>query len=534
MTVHRKKEENNYKALEINTTVSKVLCNFVRTTLGPKYNNKMLINEIGIVNITNNGATILNELKVNHPTAKLMIQSTKYLKEYIGDGTTSTMIILNSLLEKSYLLVKKGFSISNIIQSIKIIKDEIKNIMNKNTLKIDDINNNILKYIANTIINGKIQEENKNHIINVCIKAINIISNNLNSKQFEMENIIQFVELNKNIQNTEVINGIAFSSKRDNFIGKIVSSLSNLNVLLIDEYLNPKTKNSLKIKVNSINEREIYYKKKNQEVIDIINEVSLKNINIIFSTKKIPDLFLEAFEKRNILVFKPIEEKLMKQISMVTKGKIIRNWKDFSLEDIGKIYNLKFYNKKNDIIYLYGYPESKVATIIVRGETLQITNNIIDCIDCVIKIFKQMLTNDKKIVCGGGSLEISNKLKYYAIKNIEDSKQKIILSLSDAFEEIPKQLAINSGYNSIDKLIELRKKHSQDENKFFGINVNNGIIENMFQNNIYEPYILKKYIFSIAIETALMILRIDDILKGSKKNNIYNKDIYQPNNYTKK
>ena len=241
-------------------------------------------------------------------------------------------------------------------------------------------------------------------------------------------------------------------------------------------------------------------------------------------------------EKRNILVFKPIEEKLMKQISMVTKGKIIRNWKDFSLEDIGKIYNLKFYNKKNDIIYLYGYPESKVATIIVRGETLQITNNIIDCIDCVIKIFKQMLTNDKKIVCGGGSLEIeiSNKLKYYAIKNIEDSKQKIILSLSDAFEEIPKQLAINSGYNSIDKLIELRKKHSQDENKFFGINVNNGIIENMFQNNIYEPYILKKYIFSIAIETALMILRIDDILKGSKKNNIYNKDIYQPNNYTKK
>lgn len=530
-----KKKMKNYKALEINTTVSRVLSDFVRTTLGPKYNNKMLINEIGIVNITNNGATILNELKVKHPTAKLIIQSSKYLKEYIGDGTTSSIIILNSLLEKSYLLIKKGFSINNIIQSIKIIMNETINIMDQNILNLNDLTiDNLLRYVASTIINGKISEDNKNHIINICIKTIDIISNNFKNIDYSNENIIQFVETNKNIKNTDVINGITFSLERDNFIGKYIFSLLNLNVLLIDEYIEPKTKTSSKIRLNSINEKEIYIKERNKQIIEIIDNISSKNIDIIFSTKKIPDLYLEYFEKKNIIVFKPIEEKIIKQISMVTKGKIIRNWKDFNIEDIGKIQKIEFYNKEKNIINLYGHPQSRIATIIIRGETLQIANNIIDSIDCVTKISRLILSKDKNIICGGGSLEmeIALKLRDYS-KKINDSKQKIIALLSEAFEEIPKQLAINSGYNPIDKIIELRKEHSIIGHNYYGLNINDGTIIDLSKEKIYEPYILKRYIFQIALETALMILRIDDILKGSKKNDIYNKKSYQPKNYTK-
>lgn len=534
---HYEKERESHKALKINSVVAKTMASLIKSTLGPRCSNKMLINELGMITITNNGGTILNELKVEHPTAKLIINLAKSLKEFIGDGTTSSTILIGSILEKSYQLCMNGFKVANIIQCINIIRNELINIINDNTIDIEIKSEDLIfKETAKTIMNGKISEFEIENIATVCIEAINFIKKNNernNDKMNVKDNIIQYVDLNKNIEKTEIIYGLALTAKKDNFIGKNVNK-NYKNILLIDTNIEKKTNNSSKIKINSLKEKYNIIDKKKEYLLNIAKKIADLNVDIIFSTKKIPQIILDYFESNNILVFKPIEENIINQISIATSGKIVRNWEEINKNELGFIESLSIEekNENENIIYLNVGKTSKIMTIIIRGETLQISNNTVECIDSTLGSLKELLEN-RKVVCGGGSIEMEMSLclKKKALL-FENSKQQIINKLADAFEEIPKQLALNGGYNVVDKLIDLRQQHMKG-NKYLGINIlNNGKIEDMNEKMVYESYNSKKYIILSALEISIMILRIDDILKGSN-NNIYNKNSYNPNNYNK-
>jgi len=499
-------------AVFMNIAAAKAVAGLVQSTLGPKGMDKMLINKLGQVSMTNDGVNILKDIGIEHPAAKMIVEVARSMESTAGDGTTSSVILSAALLDKAEKLIKKGTHPTIIVKGYRTAEEKALELLKGCAMDVSKENRkDLLRMAAETAITGKAPDSQKELLAEICVKAAEIVEENgfvdVRTK------IIRIVELQKKVEETEVIEGIALNSGP--LSKKAPMKIENPKVAILDaEIAANKTKVDATMVVSSPEERQKIIDGERNNLIEIAKNIVNSGATAVFSTKAVKPYVLEYFDKNGIFVSRPIEEKDIENISYATGARIVRNPKEFSESDLGSagLIECEIRNGSSKV-YIRDCKNSKVATIIVRGETLQHADSVDTAMDDALWVIKSVI-EDGKVVAGGGAAEteIAKGLFAYA-PTIGGYEQKVIAAYAEALEEIPRTLIRNGGLNVVDLSLALRAEHTKNKNA--GINVFTGKITDMFEEGVTDTYRVKQNMIKSATEAATMILRIDDMLRAT-------------------
>ena len=514
-----KEQTKGNEALFMNITAAKAVAGLVQSTLGPKGMDKMLIDKMGNVTMTNDGVNILKDIGIEHPAAKMVVEVARSMETTAGDGTTSSVILSAALLDKAEKLVKKGIHPTLISKGYRMAEEKALELLNKSAIIVTAKNrNNILRQVAVTSITGKAPDSQKELLADICVKAAELVEENgfvdVRTK------VIRVVELQKRIEETEVVEGIALNTGA--LSPKAPKIIQNPKIALLDtEIAAGKTKTGSAMVVTSPEERQKLIDSERQTVIGIAQKIIDTGATAVFSTKMVKPYVLEVFDKNNVFVSRPMEEKDIENISYATGARIVRNPKEISASDLGEAGLLERDTRNGGgKTFIRDGKNSKIATIVVRGETLQHADSVDTALDDALWVIKSVI-EDGKVVAGGGAVEaeLSIGLRAYAT-TVSGYEQRVISAFADALDEIPKTLIRNAGLDVIDLSLALRAEHTKNKNA--GINVFTGKIMDMAKAGVIDTFRLKQNMIKAATEAAVMILKIDDILRATQTRKIPN------------
>ncbi|MBZ3935549.1 thermosome subunit alpha [Methanimicrococcus blatticola] len=507
-----KERTKGNEALFMNINAAKAVAGLVQSTLGPKGMDKMLINKMGQVSMTNDGVNILKDIGIEHPAAKMVVEVARSVESTAGDGTTSSVILSAALLDKAEKLVRKGIHPSAIVKGYRIAETKALELLENSAIDVAKGDRaDILKKVAMTSITGKAPDVHKEFLADLCVKAAEIVEEDgfvdVRTK------IIRVVELQRRIDESEVIEGIALNTGA--LSRKAPKRIENPKIALLDtEIIANKTKANSVMVVSSPEERQKIIDGERNDLTAIAKKIVDTGATAVFSTKVVRGPVLEYLEKHDVFVSRPMEEKDIENVSYATGAKIIRNPKEITENDLGSADLLERDTRNGGgKTYIRGGHNSTVATIVVRGETLQHADSVDTALDDALWVIKSVI-EDGKIVAGGGASEmaVALGLSAYAPK-AGGYDQRVISAYADALEELPKTLIRNGGLDVIDLSLALRAEHTKNKNA--GINVFTGKITDMLEAGVVDPYRVKANTIKAATEAAIMILRIDDMLRAT-------------------
>ncbi|MDR2943748.1 MAG: thermosome subunit [Methanosarcinales archaeon] len=498
-------------ALFMNINAAKAVAGLVQSTFGPKGMDKMLIDKMGHVSMTNDGAIILKDIGIEHPTAKMIVEVARSMESTAGDGTTGSVIFSAALLDKAEKLVKKGIHPSAIVKGYRIAEAKALELLDRSVIDVSKENRaDILKKVAMTSITGKAPDVHKELLAELCVKAAEIVEEDgfvdVRTK------IIRVVELQRRVEESEVIEGIALNT---GVLSHAPKRIENPKIALLDtEIIANKTKTGAIMVVSSPEERQKIIDNERNDLTAIAKIIVDAGATAVFSTKVVRGPVLEYFEKHNVFVSRPMEEKDIENVSYATGAKIVRNPKEFTESDLGGADLLERDTKNGGgKTFIRGGHNSTVATLVVRGETLQHADSVDTALDDALWVIKSVI-EDGKIVAGGGASEMAVALGLSACApKAGGYDQRVIAAYADALEELPKTLIRNGGLDVIDLSLALRAE--QTKNKNAGVDVFAGKVTDMLESGIVDPYRVKANTIKAATEAAIMILRIDDMLRAT-------------------
>ncbi|MBC7085656.1 MAG: thermosome subunit [Methanomethylovorans sp.] len=499
-------------ALSMNINAAKAVAKLVRSTLGPKGMDKMLVNILGDIVLTNDGATILKEMEIEHPTAKMIVEVAKTQEEIAGDGTTSAVVLAGSLMDKAAELIEKGLHPIVIYKGYNLAAQKAIEILENFAIKVDKNDRNILEKIAETSITGKAPDFSGSHLAKICVDAVLAIEEN--GKYNIDEKIVIRKEAGGKITDTELIPGIYINKYR--LHPDTPAKVENAKIALLDMPIEfAKTNTKSKIQLGSIEEMFAF---RDQEMVDfhkMLDKIIATGANVVFSSKNIDDNAVHYFKKHNIYTCRRLKDEDMTVISLSTGAKLVRNMKEITADDLGYAELVEQESEYEEKTLIKGFKKSNTVTIIVKGGSEHVTDNIERVFDDALHVVKSVL-EDKAIVPGGGASEmlVAEELRSYA-STIGGREQLAILAFAEAMEEIPKTIAENAGLDKINMVSQLRAESKKNKNS--GINVYSGKVEDMMEINVIDPLRVKTQAIKSAAEVSAMILRIDDMLKAQEK-----------------
>ncbi|MDP1695745.1 MAG: thermosome subunit alpha [archaeon] len=496
-----------------NILAAKTVSDIVKTTLGPKGMDKMLVDSSGNIVITNDGVTILEEMEIEHPAAKMLVDVAKTQEKEVGDGTTTVALLAGKLLENAETLLDRKIHPTVIVKGYRLAAEKSLEILNELSLPLE--RRDVLKQIAKTAMTGKGAEGNKNELAELIVNAVEQVSlkDEINLENIKIEKIS-----GESVGKSELINGIVLDKDKAN--ADMPSKIENAKILLVDfslEVRNPESE--AKISVSTPEQLDSFIASEEKYLRNMADSVILSGANTIFCQKGIDDVAQYYFAKAGILACRRVPRDDMEKLARATSGKIISNLKDISLDQLGVaevVEEIK--HGENSLIYVRGCRNPKAVTIVIRGGT----NHIVDEIERAIKDGLgdvASVLKSGKVVAGGGAVEVelSKRLRIFA-RTLGGREQLAVEEFAHSLESIPETLAENAGLDSIDILTELRKKH-EEGGVNIGLNLFNNLIEDTFFAGIVEPLKVKTQAINSASEVATMILRIDDVLvsKGASQ-----------------
>lgn len=505
-TIGRDAQRNNILA-------AKLVAESVKTTLGPKGMDKMLVDSMGDITITNDGVTILEKMEIEHPAAKMMVEIAKTQESEVGDGTTTAVMLAGKLLENAEKLLDMKVHPTVITKGYHIASEKAKEFLDKLSIEVNYEREDILKCIVTTAMTGKGAESSKEKFSEIIVKAI---------KQIQEDGIINLnnIKIIKNksssIEDTELINGVIIDKEKVSI--EMPKRVENAKIALISEALEIKNPSSeAKISISSPNQLQEFLNREEMLLKEIVERVESSGANVIFCQKGIDDVVQYYLAKKSIYACRRVTKSDMDLLSYATGAKIISNLNEISSSDLGKariVEEIK--HGEEAMTYVKGCENPKSLTILIHGGSEHV-------LDEIERAFKDGLGDvatvirDKKIVAGAGAIEIelSKKIKEFA-NTLSGREQLAVIEFANALEFIPSTLAENAGLDPIDVLTELKSKHDKGE-EYAGINIFNNKIENVLNQGIIEPAKIKRQAISSATEVAIMILRIDDVLASRTK-----------------
>lgn len=495
-----------------NIVAAKAVADSVRTTLGPKGMDKMLVNGIGDVIITNDGATILDEMEIEHPAAKMIVEVAKTQEDEVGDGTTTAVVITGELLKKAESLLEQEIHPTMVIRGFRLAKTKALQILQEIGEDVTLDNNEILEHIAMTAMTGKGSEAAKESLAKLAVDAVKTVAETENGKTVvHKDNIKVEKKQGGSIENTELIRGIIID--KEVVHSNMPKSVKEAKIALLDAALEIKdTETNAEIRITDPTQLQAFVEQESKMLKDMVEKVAKSGCNVVFCQKGIDDLAQHYLAKRGVLAARRVKKSDMEKLAKATGGKIVSNIEELSEEDLG--YAGIVDEKKiagEEMIFVRECKDPKAVSILVRGGTEHVVDEAKRAMDdAVLGVASSVEVG--KIVTGGGSIEmaLSKKLREFA-DTFSGREQLAINAFADAVEVVPRTLAESTGKDPLDILVELRSSHDKG-NSYSGIDVINGNVADMKAAGVMEPLKIKTQAITSASEAAEMILRIDDVI----------------------
>ncbi len=497
-----------------NIMAAKAVADAVRTTLGPKGMDKMLAGG-GNVTITNDGVTILKEMEIEHPAAKMLVEVAKTQDDEVGDGTTTAAVLTGELLSQAQVLLTQDVHPTIIVSGYRMAADRAIELLKDITHTITEDDEEYLLNIASTAMTGKGAEGSKEKLAQIAVAAIKSIVDEEDGKKIvDINNIKIEKKVGKSVDDCEFIKGIVID--KDKAHNNMPNRVTDAKIALITRPIEfSKMELEAEINISTPGELSKYLDQEEQIVHDIVNRIAESGANVVLCQLGIEDIAQHYLAKANILAVERVEQKDIEKIAKAIGANLITSLDDFDASDLGSAgaVELKGHGEEK-MLYITECSNPKAVSIIIHGGTEHVLESTERALEDALRVVG-VAVEDEKLVAGAGSpeIELALRLRDYA-STLKGREQLSVAKFAEALEIIPKTLAENAGLDPINMLVELRSQHEKG-NRDAGLNVFTGEAENMWNNGVIEPLRVKTQAINSATETAIMILRIDDVLAAS-------------------
>ena len=499
-------------AQRTNILAARIIAEIVKSTLGPRGMDKMLVDSIGDVVVTNDGVTILKEMEVEHPAAKMMVEVAKTQEDEVGDGTTTSVVIAGELLKKAEELLDQDVHPTVIAKGYRMAAEKAEEILNSMAVDIDISDDELLKKVASTAMTGKGAEKAKDYLAELVVKAVKAVAEEMNGEiSIDTDHIKIEKKVGGGIEDTQLIKGVIIDKERVH--PGMPRRVKDAKIALINAPIEiEKTEFDAEIRITDPNQLQAFLDEEERMLREMVEKIKASGANVLFCQKGIDDLAQHFLAKEGIFAVRRVKKSDIEKLSRATGARIVTSIDDLSSEDLGYAGIVEEVKIGDDeLVEVRECRDPKSVSILIRGGSEHITSEVERAIEDCLGVVPAAI-RDRKIVPGGGApeIEVASKLRDYA-KTVGGREQLAIESFADALEVIPRALAENAGLDPIDTLVELRSKHEK-EGPNFGLNVYTGEAVDMLKEGVVEPLRVKTQAIASASEVAVMILRIDDVI----------------------
>ena len=499
-----------------NISAARIVSEVVKTTLGPRGMDKMMVDSLGDVTITSDGATVLDELDVQHPAAKMLVEVAKTQDDEVGDGTTTSVVLAGELLKRAEFLLDQGVHPTVINAGYKKAGERAREILNEISKPVDLKDTETLRKVAITAMRGKSLGGATEHFAKIAVQAVNqIIEKRGDSFVADIDNIQLVKKEGKSLMDTELVNGVIID--KEVVHPGMPKRMQKAKIALLDTAMEiEKTEFSAEIKISNPQQMQSFLDEETKLMKDMVDKVAEAGANVVLCQKGIDEIAQSFMAKQGILAARRIKKSDIEKLSRATGGRIVTNLEDLRASDLGNAGLVEERKIGDDkMIFIEDAKDPKSVSILIRAGLERMVDeaerSLKDALSVVIDVVKK-----NKIVAGGGAVEteLAKRIRDYATK-IGGREQLAVEAFADAMEAIPRTLSENAGLDQVDILVALRAAH-EAKGLWSGINVYTGEITDMMKEGVLEPVKVKEHAIGSAVEVASMILRIDDVIAAAK------------------
>ncbi|MEM3626545.1 MAG: thermosome subunit beta [Candidatus Bathyarchaeia archaeon] len=499
-----------------NIMAAKIVAEAVKTSLGPKGMDKMLVDSLGDTTITSDGRTILDEMDIQHPAAKMLVEVAKTQDNEAGDGTTTAVILAGELLSKAEELIGKNIHPTIIIDGYKKAQEKALEALEKIAIQPGKNAEEYMKRVAMTSMASKLVAEHREYLAELAVKAILEVAEKEDSGyKVDVDDVKVEKKTGESLKDTQLIQGIVLD--KEVVHSGMPKRVEKARIALLDAALEiEKTEFDAKINIESPEQMEAFLKQEEDMLRDMVEKIAQTGANVVLCQKGIDDMAQHFLARKGMLAVRRIKKSDMEKLAKATGGKIVTNLDAITSEDLGYASLVEERKIGDDkMTFVEGCKNPKAVTILIRGGSERIVDEAERSLHDALCVVRDVV-EEPKIVAGGGApeLEAARALKKYA-ETLPGREQLAVKSFAEALEAIPITLTENAGLDPIDILSELRARHEKGET-WVGIEVNTGKIQDMTEAGVFEPLAVKKQIIKSATEAASMILKIDDVIAAGK------------------
>lgn len=500
-----------------NIAAARIISEVLRSTLGPRGMDKMLIDSLGDITITNDGATILDEIEVEHPAAKMMVEIAKTQDDMVGDGTTTAVVLAGELLKRAEDLLDQNIHPTVIISGYRKAAQKAIEVINKVAKTVDIEDRETLRKVALTSMGSKAVGAARDHFADIAIDAVKqVVEKRGDRLVADIDNIQLVKKTGKSLLESQLVNGVIID--KEVVHSGMPKKVENAKIALLDCPLEiEKTEFSAEIRIRDPKQMKAFLDQETQMLKEMVDKIKATGANVVFCQKGIDDMAQHFLAKEGILAARRIKQSDMEKLARATGGRIVTDLDDLTPNDLGTASLVEERKIGEDkMVFVEGCKNPRSVAILIRAGLERMVDEaeraMIDALSVVSDVVEH-----NKILPGGGAVEIevAKELRDYA-RNVGGREQLAIEAFADSIEVVPRSLAENAGLEPIDIIVELRAAHQKADGVSMGVNVFTGKIEDMYCNGVVEPAIVKEQAIKSATEATSMILRIDDVIAASK------------------
>jgi thermosome len=500
-----------------NIMAARIIGEVLKTTLGPRGMDKMLIDSLGDITITNDGAAILNEMEVDHPAAKMMVEIAKTQDDMVGDGTTTAVVLAGELLKRAEELLDQNIHPTILVSGYRKAAQNAMETINKISIPVDIEDRETMRKVAVTSMASKAVGSAKEHLAEIAIDAVKQIAEKRGDRRLaDIDNIQIIKKTGKSLLESQLIQGLIIDKEAVH--PGMPKKLENAKIVLLDCPLEiEKTEISAEIRIRDPNQMKAFLDQETKMLKEMVDKIKAAEANVVFCQKGIDDMAQHFLAKEGILAARRVKQSDMEKLARATGGTMITNLDDITPQDLGEAGIVEERKIGEDkMIFVEKCKDPRSVAVLIRAGLERMVDEAERAMNDALSVVSDVIENNK-IVAGGGAVEVevAKELRGYATK-VGGREQLAIEAFADAIEVIPRTLAENAGLEPIDILVELRAAHEKKDGEYMGVNVFTGKIENMQENGVVEPLVVKEQAVKSAAESASMILRIDDVIASTK------------------
>ncbi|MDE1766303.1 MAG: TCP-1/cpn60 chaperonin family protein [Thaumarchaeota archaeon] len=510
-------QQKGRDAQKNNIAAAKLVAELVRTSLGPRGMDKMLVDSLGDVTITNDGATILKEIDVQHPAAKMMVEISKTVDTEVGDGTTSSVVFGGSLLAKAEELLEKDVHATVIIEGFQAASEKALSLLQELAKSVSPNEREVLLKVAKTSMESKLISEDSDMLSKLVVDAtLQVVEKEERGNKVDLDNIKVEKKAGGSIRNTHLIKGIVLD--KEVVHSGMPTKMEKAKIALLNSALEiEKTEMSAEIRITDPTQMQMFLEEENRMLKSMVDKIYEIGANVLICQKGIDDIAQHYLAKQGILSVRRVKESDMTKLAKATGGRISSNIDDMTSKDLGTAETVEQRKVETEKwVFIEGCKNPRAITVLIRGGSQRVVDEVDRSLHDSLMVVKDVIEKPA-VVAGGGAPEefLSSNLKDWADR-FEGREQLAIKKYAEALEIIPLTIAENAGMDPINTMVTLRAKQSQGK-KWTGIDARNTRVADMYSLDIIEPVAVKEQIIKSATEAACMILRIDDVIASSGK-----------------